>query len=104
MSDYLRFLVSILRSILSLSFLPRSLDFALFCLSPFSLALYTSLSDNFFSLPSPSLSILRPILSLSLLPRSLYFALFCRANLSFEIHCKLDRGSSVIVKHPFVRN
>jgi len=51
----------------ALPLLPRCLHLALFCLPPFSLALYTWLYS--VSLPSPSLSILRSILSLFLLPR-----------------------------------
>jgi len=60
--------LSILCSILSLSHLPHSLYFALFCLYPFSLALYTSLSfclsplflarcTSLYSISVPSLSL-----------------------------------------------
>jgi len=70
--------LSVLRSILSLSLLPRSVYFVL--LSAFSLGLYTSLYS--VPLPSPSLSILHFCLSLSLPPRSLYFALVCLSPFS----------------------
>jgi len=64
--------LSILRSSLSLSLLPRSFSFkfVLFCL-----------------FPSPSLPILRPILSPPLLPpHSLYLALFCLCPFSLALY------------------
>jgi len=78
--------LSVLRSILSLSLLPRSLYFSLLGLSSFCLALNTSLysvTDSVF-LPFCSLSILRFTLSL--------FLLLCSCVLIVYVYMKHSLG------------
>jgi len=58
--------LSILRSILSLSLRPRFLYFALFCLSPFSLALHTFLYVVSLALPSPAIPLMTPTTDLGM--------------------------------------